>query len=88
MSLEWARARALENLKRGRERAQAIRGADAPEIEMVFPLNVTFWGESQCPVEAMSDRSCVADQLRETPALGTASATNHEQVSEGVKAHD
>lgn len=63
MSLEWARARALEN----RERAQAIQGADAPEVEMVFPLGVTFWGENTPPVEVKSDPSCDAHQPVRAP---------------------
>jgi hypothetical protein len=55
MSLEWARTRALENRRRERERAQSVQGAEAPEVEMVFPLGVTFWCEKKPPVEVKSD---------------------------------
>jgi hypothetical protein len=55
MSLEWARARALDNVLRERRRAQSIQGADAPEVEMVFPLRVTFWGASTTAVEMRNE---------------------------------
>jgi hypothetical protein len=50
MSFEWARARKLQNQWRERQRAQAIQGPDAPEVEMVYPIGVIFWGQS-APVE-------------------------------------
>lgn len=43
MSLEWARSRAIENSRRERERARIVQGADAPQIGMLYPVELTFW---------------------------------------------
>jgi hypothetical protein len=67
MSIEWARARARENCRRERERAQSIQGAAAPEVEMVIPLQVTFWGESTPPVEVKSNSIGAARQAERAP---------------------
>ena len=52
MSFEWARARAIENRRQERARACSVLGAEAPEIDMLYPVEVTFWGERRSPIEA------------------------------------
>jgi hypothetical protein len=67
MSIEWVRARTLENRRRERECAQSIQGADAAELTMVFPLDMTFWGESAAPFESKSESTAAAQQAEKAP---------------------
>lgn len=66
MSFEWARAREIQNRGRERQRAQAIQGPDGPEVEMVYPIGVTFWGQS-APVELRPVSPDEAPHIERTP---------------------
>ena len=47
----------MENCKRERDRVRAVLGMEAaPEIDMVYPVEVAFWSGQTSPVAVKLDR--------------------------------